>query len=70
MSLFFCLSGISLGHIVGTPAPPPSFIKGGGWVFKIFEKKGGSNFFHKKGGVGEIGGDDYFKKRGYDLFSY
>ena len=70
MGLFLCLSGISLGHIVGTSASPPSFIKDGGWVFKIFEKKGGSNFFHKRGGVGKIGGDYYFKKGGYDLFSY
>ena len=41
---------------------------GGGLSFKNFCKKGGSDFYYKKGGVGEIGG--CFKKRGYHLFSY
>ena len=50
--------------IVGTPP----FIKegGGGWVFEIFEKKkGGSDFSHKKGGVGIMGG--LFWKGGLSL---
>ena len=38
---------------------PPLIMEGGGF-FKIFEKKGGgqvsSDFSHKKGGVGKIGG--------------
>ena len=35
--------------------------KGGGGVFRIFEKIGGSDFSHKKGGV-------VFKKRGITYF--
>ena len=32
------------------------FIKGTGWVFEIFPKRGGLDFFTKKGGVLEIWG--------------
>ena len=52
----------SWNYTLPPPPPSPPFMKGGGgggrgWVFKIFEKKGGgSDFFHKKGGVGKIGG--------------
>ena len=36
---------------------PFLFMKGGRvWVFKIFQKMGGSDVFHKKGGVAKIGG--------------
>ena len=31
------------------------------WVFEIFEKKWGSNFCHKKGGVGKLGGGEVEK---------
>ena len=46
--------------IVGTPhshSQPLPLYKGGEgvWVFKFFEKKGGSDFSHKKGRVGKIG---------------
>ena len=46
--------------IVGTPSlplPATPLYKGGEgvWVFKFFEKKGGSDFSHKKGRVGKIG---------------
>ena len=44
--------------IVGSPPPMV-------WVFEIFRKKGGSNFFHKKGSFGNVGGGGgYFKKGG------
>ena len=49
----------NLPVIVGPPAlPSPLSYKV--WVFKIFEKKGGSDFFLKKGGVGKKGGITYF----------
>ena len=39
------------------------FIKGG-WVFETFEERGGdSDFPHKYGGVGKIGGVAFFKKK-------
>ena len=47
------------------------FIKGGrGLNFRIFRKKGGSDFSHKKGGVGKIGEFVLKKSGGYHLFSY
>ena len=39
----------------------------GFWVFKIFEKRRDSDFFHIKGGVSKIGG--YFKKEVVSLSS-
>ena len=52
---------------------PPHFISrgGGGLNFQSFRKKGGSDFSHKKGEIGKIGGSGYLKKGwGYHLFSY
>ena len=39
-------------NIVGTPF----FVKGEGLSFRNFPKRGGSNFYHKNGGVGKIKG--------------
>ena len=63
INVIICLFPISI-YLVGTlPSPPAPFIKvcvsvmgGGGGVFKIFQKSGGSDFCCKKGGVGKIGG--------------
>ena len=50
-----------MNTIVGTP-PPPFW----GLVFEIFKKRGSSDFSHKKGRVGEIGG--CFNKGGITYF--
>ena len=46
--------------IVGSPPPMV-------WVFEIFRKKGGSNFFHKKGSFGNVGGGGGILKKGVSL---
>ena len=37
---------------------------GRSWAFEIFEKREGSDFSHKKGGVGKIGWGGVGQKRG------
>ena len=70
MSLFLCLSGISLGHIVGTPAPRPSFIKDGGFSkFSKFSKKEGVPIFSiKKEALVKQEGMIILKKEGMTYF--
>ena len=46
----------------------PPLSRGGDWFFKIFEKRKGSDFSHKNGGVSKIGGT-VLKRGGYHLFS-
>ena len=36
---------------------------------EVTKKEGGSNFSHKKGGVGKLGGGGYLKEGVYHLFS-
>ena len=68
-NVFFCLKFLNCV----TPLLPTLYQRGGSgkgeWVFKVFEKKEGSDFSHKNGVFGKIGRVIY-KKRGVSLFSY
>ena len=54
-----------------TPYSPALYQRGGGgrgeWVFKVFDKKEGSDFFYKNGVFGKIGRVIY-KKGGITIF--
>ena len=59
-------------YLHSCPTLPPPLDRGAQFLnFSVQKGRGDSNFFHKKGGVGSLGGGILTKEgRGYDLFSY